>query len=406
VIEIHFSNRLIRADISFPIQLLSRGATSVPAVQQLVNIHDFTGIWGFVTMILICCLLTRFPVGWLYRRVKCIAVSILIVGGTGLLFCSCASTIDVNRIDVTRILGKKVYRSEDYIVYKLPGAVTPSELAEKFLGDKNKSWMIKEANPDVPFSRGRSIVIPLKDKNKGGIHEDGFQTIPILTYHRFSDRCNSPLCIPARVFDQQMKYLKEHGYRVLTPEELIAFLEYRQGLPKKSVLITMDDGYRSVYSIAYPILKKYGFTATVFVYTNFVGASDMAITWDQLRKLKAEGFTIGSHTVFHTDLTKKKEGETESEFLARVTRELFESKKIIDRKLKQDTFIFAYPFGRYDQTTSQIAREAGYKVAMSVRRGGNPFFANPLSLRRDQILKKDLRTFRSRLITFNKLSLK
>jgi len=328
------------------------------------------------------------------------------VAGTGLILCSCASTIDVTRIDVTRILEKKLYRSEDYIIYKLPGATTPSALAEKFLGDKNKSWMIKEANSDVPFSRGRSIVIPLKDKNKGGIYEKGFQTIPILTYHRFSERCTSPLCVPARVFDQQMKYLKTHGYHVLNPSELLAFLEYRQGLPKKSVLITMDDGYRSVYNIAYPILKKYGFTATLFIYTSFVGVSGTAITWKQLRKLKAEGFTIGSHTVFHTDLTKKKEGETKNDFLARVTRELFESKKIIDRKLKQNTFIFAYPYGRYDQTTARIVREAGYKVAMSVRRGGNPFFAHPLSLRRDQILKRDLRTFISRLRTFNQLSLK
>jgi peptidoglycan/xylan/chitin deacetylase (PgdA/CDA1 family) len=323
------------------------------------------------------------------------------VAGIVFLFSSCASTIDVNRIP-----ERNLYRSEDYIVCKLPGSVAPSKLAERFLGDKNKSWMIKEANPDVPFSRGRSIVIPLKDKNKGGIHEEGFQTIPILTYHRFSDKCSSPLCVPARVFDRQMRYLKENGYHVLTPAELFAFLEYRQGLPKKSVLITMDDGYRSVYTIAYPILKKYGFTATVFVYTSFVGASGMAITWKQLRKLKAEGFTIGSHTVFHTDLTKKKEGETENDFLARVTRELFESKKIIDRKLKQETFIFAYPYGRYDQTTAQIVREAGYKVAVSVKRGGNPFFANPLSLRRDQILKKDLRTFISRLRIFNSLSLK
>lgn len=352
-------------------------------------------------MILICCLLARFQARRLYSRVESIAAYILIVAGTGLLLCSCAPTMDV-----TRIPENNLYRSEDYIVCMLHGAVTPSKLAERFLGDKNKSWMIKEANPDVPFSRGRSIVIPLKDKNKGGIHEGGFQTIPILTYHRFSDSCNSPLCMPASVFDKQMRYLKEYGYHVLTPEELLAFLEYRQGLPKKSVVITMDDGYRSVYTIAYPILKKYGFTATVFVYTNFVGASDMAITWDQLRKLQKEGFTIGSHTVSHADLTKKKEGETENDFLVRITRELFESKKIIDRKLKQNTLIFAYPFGRYDQTTSQIVREAGYKVAMSVRRGGNPFFADPLTLRRDQILKKDLRTFISRLITFNNLSLK
>jgi len=330
-----------------------------------------------------------------------IALHALIVAGSGVLLCSCAPTMDI-----TRILDAPVYRSEDYIVYTLPGETTPGALAERFLGDKNKSWMITEANPDVSFSPGRSIVIPLKYKNKGGIYEGGFQTIPILTYHRFSDTCTSPLCVPARVFDQQMRYLKENGYHVVTPEDLLAFLEYRRGLPKKSVLITMDDGYRSVYKIAYPILKKYGFTATVFIYTSFVGVSNMAITWKQLRKLKAEGFTIGSHTLSHADLTKKKDGETENDFLARVTKELVESKKIIDRKLKQDTFSFAYPYGRYDQMTSQIVREAGYKVAMSVRRGGNPFFADPLSLKRDQILKRDLRTFKSRLRTFNNLCLK
>ncbi|MBN2516428.1 MAG: polysaccharide deacetylase family protein [Deltaproteobacteria bacterium] len=359
-------------------------------------------------MIILSCLLERFSACRPYRLLKCIVVYIFIIAGTGLLLCSCTSTIDVSRIkdDVTRILEKKLYRSEDYVIYKLPDEATPSELAEKFLGDKNKSWVIKEANPGIPFSKGRSIVIPLKDKNKGGIYEDGFQTIPILTYHRFSDKCNSPLCMPANVFEKQMKYLKEKDYHVVTPEELLAFLEYRQGLPRKSVLISMDDGYRSVYSIAYPILKKYGFTATIFIYTSFVGVSGMAVTWDQLKKLKEEGFTIGSHTVFHTDLTKKKEGETENEFLARVKRELFDSKKIIDKKLGQDTFIFAYPFGHYDQPTIRLAREAGYKIAMSVNRGGNPFFANPLSLKRDQVLKRDLSIFKSRLITFNKLSLK
>jgi peptidoglycan/xylan/chitin deacetylase (PgdA/CDA1 family) len=203
-----------------------------------------------------------------------------------------------------------------------------------------------------------------------------------------------------------MRYLRENGYHVITAEELMAFLEYRQGLPKKSVLITMDDGYRSVYNIAYPILKEFGYTATLFVYTSFVGVSKMAITWNQLKEMKADGFMIGSHTIFHSDLTRAKEGEPESEFMARIKEELEGSKKILDQKLEQNTFFLAYPFGYYDQRSIQMARKAGYKVAMSVRRGGNPFFANPLILRRDQILERDMPSFRSRLKTFNHLSLK
>jgi peptidoglycan/xylan/chitin deacetylase (PgdA/CDA1 family) len=212
--------------------------------------------------------------------------------------------------------------------------------------------------------------------------------------------------MPAKTFELQMRYLKENGYHVITAEELLAFIGYQQGLPQKSVLITMDDGYRSVYDLAYPILKKYGYTAALFIYTSFVGVSKMAITWDQLKEMRTNGFSIGSHTIYHSDLTKPKDGETEQEYIDRIKEELYGSKQIIDKKLGQDTYFLAYPFGYYDQRSIQMAREAGYKMAMSVKRGGNAFFANPLTLRRDQILKRDMQSFISRLKTFNHLSLK
>ncbi len=325
----------------------------------------------------------------------------IIWGISSLVSYSCAPTAAVGPSPENNL-----FRSEDYIVYMLQNNETPAELAEAFLGQEKKSWMIEEANAGVRFGNGNAIVIPLKDKNKGGLSAAGFQSIPILTYHRFAENCSSPLCMPKRTFELQMRYLKENGYHVITAEELLAFLEYRQGLPQKSVLITMDDGYRSVYNIAYPILKEYGFTATLCIYTSFVGVSKMAITWNQLKELQSEGFTIGSHTIYHSDLTQPKEGETEPEFMARVKEELYGSKKIIDQKLGQDTYIIAYPFGYYDQISIQMAKKAGYKMAMSVKRGGNPFFANPLVLRRDQILKRDMDSFRSRLKTFNHLSLK
>jgi hypothetical protein len=170
---------------------------------------------------------------------------IVLLGISSIVFNACAPTQAT-----TQPSDKRLFRSEDYVVYFLQDSETPAELAEKFLGTKNKSWMIEEANPGVRFGRGSAIVIPLKDRNRGGISSDGFQTIPILTYHRFAEDCNSPLCMPAKTFDLQLRYLKENGYHVITAEELLSFLTYRQGLPQKSVLITMDDGYRSVYDIA------------------------------------------------------------------------------------------------------------------------------------------------------------
>jgi peptidoglycan/xylan/chitin deacetylase (PgdA/CDA1 family) len=326
-------------------------------------------------------------------------IMLFVIGSTA--FWSCAPTRAV-----TEPSAERIFRSKDYVVYQLQDNETSAELAERFLGGNSQSWIIEEANPGIIFKRGAAIVIPLKDRNRAGLSPEGFQTIPVLTYHRFAENCDSPLCMPAATFELQMQYLKKNGYHAITAEQLLAFLEYRERLPEKSVLITMDDGYRSVYEIAYPILKKYGFTATLFIYTSFVGASRMAITWEQLKEMQRSGFTIGSHSIYHSDLTRLKEGETEQEYLARIKEELYGSKKIIDQKLGQNTYIFAYPFGYYDQRSIQTAREAGYKIAMSVKRGGNPFFANPLTLRRDQILKKDMQTFISRLKTFNALSLK
>jgi peptidoglycan/xylan/chitin deacetylase (PgdA/CDA1 family) len=203
-----------------------------------------------------------------------------------------------------------------------------------------------------------------------------------------------------------MRYLKTNGYRAITPKQFLSFLEYRDAIPKKAVMITIDDGYRSAYDIAYPILKKYDFPATFFVYANYVGVSDKAITWDQLKELKANGFAIGSHTIMHTDLSKRGDNETPDTYRQRLRREIFDSKKIIDEKLNQETIFFAYPFGRVNLDAIMMTRKAGYKLAVTVKRGGNPFYSNPFLLRRDQILNKDIHSFRKRLKTFEYLSLR
>lgn len=305
-----------------------------------------------------------------------------------------------------QIFEPPFFKSKDYIVYKLMPNETPQLLAERFLGDARKDWWIEEANSGMEFRPGRFVVIPRDLRNRGGIYTQGVQTVPILCYHRFGNHCDSPLCVPEDIFERQMRFLKNNGYRVISPQELMGYLQYRSPLPQKAVMITVDDGYRSFYSVAFPILKKYGFTATMFVYTDFVGVSSKAITWKQLRDLKDNGFTIGSHTIAHSDLTKKYDNESEEAYLQRLRHEIVDSKKMIDRKLDQDTFFFAYPFGRANEISALMAHQAGYKIAVTVNRGGNPFFAHPFLLRRDQVLKRDMGTFKKRLVNFYPINLR
>lgn len=299
-----------------------------------------------------------------------------------------------------------MYKSKDYALYKPAKKSVYPQLAKVQLGNEKWSWKIEDAQNLEVTGDEYLTVIPLKDKNIGGIFENGFQSIPILCYHKFSKDKSTPLSTPSHIFDQQMKYLKDNGYRVITPEILLDFLKYRAQIPKKSVLITIDDGYKSVYTIARPILEQYGFTATVFVYTDYVGISKKAMSWDDLKTLKSQGFAIGSHTVAHSDLTQKMPSETDDDFNKRIIKEIFESKKIIDQKLGQKTQYLAFPFGRYNKDLLPIVKSAGYRLAVTVERGSNPFFTNPLALKRDMILKKDMNAFISRLKTFNNLSLK
>lgn len=299
-----------------------------------------------------------------------------------------------------------VFRSEDFIVTRLQGGETPEGLAERFLKDPKRAWVVEDANRGVAFERGSFVVIPLKEESKGGLRADGYQTVPILCYHRLADRCESALCMTTSLFEGQMRYLKEKGYRVISMAELKDFLAYRRVLPSKAVAINLDDGYRSCYEIAYPILKRYGFTASLFIYTDFIGASENSLTWEQLQEMKAAGFEIGSHSLSHCDLTKIGQGEDEEQYLRRVKRELTQSKQLIDKKLNQNTTFFAFPYGEYNHRVLSLCEEAGYRMGLSVKRGGNPFFSDPLVLRRDQILRKDMASFADTLNTFQELPLR
>jgi len=305
--------------------------------------------------------------------------------------------------------GKKrgmTFRSDDYVVYRLEGWETPADLAKIFLGDQSKAWIIEEENKDVPFEKGRHVVIPLREEEKGGLRPEGYQVVPILRYHRFGKNCNSLLCISPRCFELQMRYLKDHAYRVITLHEMKGFLTYRRRIPERSVVITIDDADKSFYEIALPVLNKYGFKAALFIYTDFIGGSVNALTWDQLREIKALGFEIGSHGVSRGSVTKQRPGGDESGSLERVEKELVESKKVIDRNLNQDTDLLAYPVEKTSPIILLMAERAGYRIGLTDQPGSNPFFADPMSLKRHRVTREDMGKFIANLTVFKMFSLR
>ena len=282
--------------------------------------------------------------------------------------------------------GGALFQAETVAVYVVKRGDRLTDLARRFYGDPAKAWMIVEANELVDLEPGRVLVIPLRTVNPGGLFADGYQVVSVLTYHHFSEQCSNALCIPVAEFARQMAFLKKAGYRAITMKELLKFIDYQEPLPRKAVAITIDDGYRSVYDLAYPVLKKYDFTATLFIYTDFIDNSPNALTWEQLRELTQGGFEVEAHTITHADLTLKRKGESQANYLQRLRGELQVPRELIRKHLGQNPVWLAYPYGRWNNLVVSMAMEAGYRGGVTVTRGVTPFFANPFKVGRNQVM--------------------
>jgi peptidoglycan/xylan/chitin deacetylase (PgdA/CDA1 family) len=185
--------------------------------------------------------------------------------------------------------------------------------------------------------------------------------VPILVYHivRPSYPTDSEavkgLAQTPEIFDAEMKYLAESGYHVIPFSALEDHISKNALLPDKPIVISFDDGWGDQFKYAFPILEKYHYTATFFVFTNPIGTRGF-MTWDDLRALRDAGMTIGSHTRSHPFLLKITDP-------AILWNEIDGSKKTIEKNLGITVNEFAYPFGRYNATTTAIVKKAGYQSA-------------------------------------------
>jgi len=195
--------------------------------------------------------------------------------------------------------------------------------------------------------------------------------VPVLCYHRFGQYPpQDPYFVTQDEFRRQLSIIKEEGYTPILVSEWEAGLAGRQALPAKPLLITLDDGYRDVLTNALPILKEFGYTATLFVYPVFVGSKN-GLTVEQLKTLRAEGWEIGSHSYTHPKLTKYEPNETSAKYAKRLAWELADSRKKLQGWLDAPVDHLAYPYGLWNQTVADAARAAGYTMMFTVDQGTN-----------------------------------
>lgn len=207
--------------------------------------------------------------------------------------------------------------------------------------------------------------------------------IPILMYHAVhvmdpSEASNANLIVAPDNFEAQIKAMVDAGYYFLTPEEAYKALTENALPAKKVVWLTFDDGNEDFYTIAYPILKKYKAKATNNVITGFVKKGNAGnLTVKQMKEMMAHGMSFQSHTVNHPDLSVTDKATQKAE--------LTDSIDFLEDKLNTKVNTIAYPSGRYNQTTLDLAKKT-YKLGLTTNEGLASAKDGLLSLNRVRIL--------------------
>lgn len=291
----------------------------------------------------------------------------------------------------------KIARSERYAVIIPTGTESYEALALKYYGDARLAYLIREQNDNRSLNGWHEIVIPLGSPNPGGLYRDGYLTVPILSYHHFDTPNAGAMNVSAEAFAAQMAYLQKNGYQVISLDDILAFVSYQRRPPQKAVVITIDDGWKSLKTVAAPILKRHGFRATLFVNSDLISKpTKNSLSWEDIRELVAAGvLDVQSHSVSHADLTKVSEAQLE--------QELAESKRLIEQKTGAKVRYFAYPYGTFNERVIEAIKRQGYRLGLTVVRGGNAFFFDPYALNRSMIYASfTLEEFTRQLETFRR----
>lgn len=182
----------------------------------------------------------------------------------------------------------------------------------------------------------------------------------IFMYHHFGEENHPSTNIRLDQFEAHLGYLQSAGYQILPLEEIVQAFREGSPLPDRSVAITIDDAYLSVYTQAYPRLKGLGWPFTVFVATDSVDRKLPAfMTWGQMREMQAHGATFANHSASHDYLIRRQQGETRQQWRGRIRRDILRAQERLEEELHVRPALFAYPYGEYNRALADIVADLG-----------------------------------------------
>lgn len=221
--------------------------------------------------------------------------------------------------------------------------------------------------------------------------------IPLLMYHSIAYEAKNELRVPKEKFEEQMKFLKEHGFTAISMKEAYEIINNEKLSPEKPIVICFDDGYADNYSNAYPILMKYNLRGTIFVITDTVDKSSQYLSSSQIREMYKSGIDFQSHTVHHEELNRLS--------YAKQLKTLRQSKEYLESCLGSRVIALSYPVGKYNNDTIKAAKDTGYLMAVTTKFGFAKKKDGMFTLTRVRINASDsLQSFSAKIKTSNKKS--
>ncbi|GAA0381656.1 polysaccharide deacetylase family protein [Paenibacillus motobuensis] len=214
--------------------------------------------------------------------------------------------------------------------------------------------------------------------------------VAVLMYHDLDDIPQEPQILPVSTFEKHMELLKTNDFHVISMEEYANFMQKGASIPDNAVLLTFDDGYVSFYTKAFPILRKYGYTATNFIIVSAVDnqTGRPKITWDQMREMKGYGMSFFSHTYDSHQYAEinaegvespmlssplymkdKQRAESEDEYIQRITHDLSMAEQRLKKELGNAYGILAFPYGVYNKHVLAVLNKLDVKLSFTIKEG-------------------------------------
>jgi len=187
--------------------------------------------------------------------------------------------------------------------------------------------------------------------------------VTVLCYHTYDSALQTPFTLSSQQFDRQLRFLQVQKIPVIPLRDLVDHIKEGKPLPPQSAVITIDDGYKTARTVAWPILERYGFPFTLYVYPNAINRFPSAMTWADIKIMSDAGVDIQSHAYTHPLLTHPPKAMTKAEYTAWLKHELRDSRETLEKHTGKPVKHLAYPYGGYDQFVVEQTKAAGYESA-------------------------------------------